>query len=190
MAAVQARRGVMEAFDQPTLGLAQRGDPAAFRTLVRTHERAVHALLGRMLIGRKDLVEDLAQETFLRVHRALPGFDPRGSAKLSTWILTIATRLAIDTLRQKRPSGDPAPLEAIADPSDLEAATANKALEQKLLRAMRELPDEARAVLVLRAFHDLDYPEIAAALGIEIGTVKSRLSRARAALQALIEERP
>lgn len=169
--------------DALTLARAQRGDRGAFRRLVEVHQRPVQALLSRMLVGRGAEVEDLAQETFLRVHQALPGFDPAGPAKLSTWILTIATRLAIDLLRRPRR----APPEPAFAPADPEAEVAGRALEQRLLRAMAELPDDARAVLILRAYHDLDYPEIAEALNLELGTVKSRLSRARAALERVLE---
>lgn len=169
--------------DELTLARAQRGDRGAFRRLVERHQGQVQALLSRMLVGRCGDVEDLTQETFLRVHQALPGFDPSGSAKLSTWILTIATRLAIDLLRRP-PRTLPEPTLVAPDP---ESEVAGRALEQRLLRAMAELPDDARAVLILRAYHDLDYPEIAAALNLELGTVKSRLSRARAALQQVLE---
>lgn len=172
-----------EGLDAVTLARAQRGDRHAFRQLVERYQGPVYGLLSRMLVGRRAEVEELAQETFLRVHQALPNFDPRGPARLSTWILTIATRLAIDLLR--RPRLAPPPLEGA--PVDPEAAVAARVLEVRLQRAMAELPDEARAVLVLRAYHDLDYPEIAQALGLELGTVKSRLARARAALSAVME---
>src|SRR5262245_42484489 len=88
-----------EELDQVTLARAQRGDEGACRTLVVTYQRPVFALLSRIL--RRN-VDDLAQETFLRVFRALPRFRPAGPARLSTWILTIATRLAIDELRAAR----------------------------------------------------------------------------------------
>src|SRR4051812_49404701 len=86
--------------DELTLKRAQRGEPAACRRLVETYQRAVFAILSRMLSprGRRARVEDLAQETFLRVFRALPQFSPGGPARLSSWILTIATRLALDEL--------------------------------------------------------------------------------------------
>ena len=182
---VGARRPAVTAprLDELTLARAQRGDRSAFRRLVEVHQGPVEALLSRMLVGRSGEVEDLAQETFLRVHQALPGFDPAGPAKLSTWILTIATRLAIDLLRRP-PRVWPEPTAVVPDP---ETEVAGRALEQRLLRAMAELPDDARAVLILRAYHDLDYPEIAEALSLELGTVKSRLSRARAALQRVLE---
>src|SRR5215831_16089459 len=85
--------------DDLTLARAQRGDEPACRTLVERYQRPVFALLGRMCGHAR--VEDLAQETFLRVFRALPRFDRSGPARLSTWILTVATRLALDELRRR-----------------------------------------------------------------------------------------
>src|SRR6185369_10746378 len=77
-------------------------DPMAFRAFVVRHERMVFALLSRM-IGHGSEVEDLAQETFVRAYRAFPAFDPDGPAKVSTWLLTIATRLALDSRKKRRP---------------------------------------------------------------------------------------
>src|SRR5690349_21305814 len=88
--------------DELTLARAQRGDEASCRSMVGRYQGPVFAMLGRRL-GSDGLVEDLAQETFLRVFRALPGFRPAGRARLSSWILTIATRLALDELRRRRP---------------------------------------------------------------------------------------
>src|SRR4051812_48677387 len=88
--------------DEPTLARAQMGEDAACRAFLGFYQRQVFALLGRMLgrVGQRGTIEDLAQETFLRAFRALPGFDRRGSARLSTWLLTIATHLALDQLRR------------------------------------------------------------------------------------------
>lgn len=88
--------------DPATLARARNGDPIAFRAFVVRYERPVFALLSR-LMGRGREVEDLAQETFLRAFRALPGFDPDGPARVSTWLLTIATRLALDARKKRRP---------------------------------------------------------------------------------------
>src|SRR4051812_6236689 len=76
-------------------------DPMAFRAFVVRHERMVFALLSRML-GHGAEVEDLAQETFVRAFRAFPSFDPMGPAKVSTWLLTIAVRLALDSRKKRR----------------------------------------------------------------------------------------
>ena len=185
MPAAAAR--TIEPFDELTLRRAQRGDEPAWRALFERYQAAVHAVIWRMLAGR-DLhrVEDLVQETFLRVLRALPAFDPAGPATLSTWILTIATRLALNELR--RP--EPAALDSADEPAgDVRAddASERSRLASAIASGVDALPDAQRAVLVLREYHELDYGEIAAALEIDLGTVKSRLARARAALRAHLE---
>jgi RNA polymerase sigma-70 factor (ECF subfamily) len=172
--------------DELTLKRAQRGEPAACTALVRKYQQQVGALVSRLLIpsGRRASVEDVAQETFLRVFRALPDWDPRGEARLSTWILTIATRAAIDELRRRAPT-EPVlePLDATVPPP-VELRSLGRAIE----RALAGLAPEYRAVFVLREFHELSYDEIGAALDIDLGTVKSRLSRARAALRSALAE--
>jgi RNA polymerase sigma-70 factor (ECF subfamily) len=176
--------------DDTTLRRAQRGEDAAFTRLVQIYERPVFALLGRMLGpgGRRDRVEDLAQETFLRVFRALPGFRPAGPARLSTWILTIATRLALDELRRLRPARSLEDAAAVVAPDDAAAPAERARMRAALARAVAGLSDEQRAVFLLREVHELEYQEIAEALEVDLGTVKSRLSRARAALRAALSE--
>ncbi len=183
--------------DQLTLARAQRGDERACRTLVECYQRRVFALLSRFVGARGRAaetaahgVDDLAQETFLRVFRALPEFSPAGPARLSTWILTIATRLALDELR-RRPSVL-APLdETVPAPHRADEPSERAALGRAIERAVRALSPDHRAVFLLREYHGLEYDEIARALDLDTGTVKSRLSRARAALRdALAEVRP
>ena len=125
----------------------------------------------------------------MKVLRGLPQFDPRGPARLSSWILTIATRTCLDVLKAKRPAAEQLP-ESLAAPSDPEHETAQRQMEQRVQAAMARLPEEMRAVVILRAYHDFDYDEIAAALGLELGTVKSRLGRARVALREVLGETP
>lgn len=178
VAAWQTARSV----DELTLERARRGDPIAQTRFVEAHQAAVWALLSRMLGRGSPEVPDLAQETFLKALRSLPSFDPKGSATISTWVLTIAARLAIDAMRrQKRWVISDAEPERVDDGA-VERQEARD-LAHKVEAAMTEIGAEARAILVLRAHHDLDYPEIAAALELEAGTVKSRLSRARSALK-------
>lgn len=176
--------------DEITLARAQRGDARARRNLVERYQRPVFALLSRMLPGRgRHVLEDLAQDTFLRVFRALAGFDRNGRAKLSTWILTITTNLAIDHMRRSR--RDDAPLEPeleLADPSTTDADAERRRLAAVLRRAIDDLSPEHRAAFLLREYHEFDYAEIASTLQIDLGTVKSRLSRARAALRRSLEE--
>ena len=172
--------------DELTLRRAQRGDEAAWRELVTRHQHAVHGLIWRLLAGRsRHRAEDLSQETFVRVLRALPRFDLHGPAKLHTWILTIATRLALNELR--RPEMGSLPDEPPAA-EDAYAPVERRRLAARIGAAMAALPPYQRATVVLRELHGLDYEEIAAALDIDVGTVKSRLSRARVALREALRE--
>jgi len=174
--------------DDLTLAHAQRGEESAWRALVERYQRPVFALLSRMLspVARRDLVEDLAQDTFLRAFRALPAFDRAGPGRLSSWLLTIATRLALDELRQRRPTVEP--LRA----AELQATGASgpdrRLLGEAVTRAVERLSPDHRAVILLREVHGLAYEEVAAALAISLGTVRSRLSRARAELRAALSE--
>lgn len=171
--------------DELTLARARRGDRSAAGALIRIYERPVFALLSRMLIGSRHraLCEDLAQETFLRALRALPEFDPAGRAKLSTWLLTIAARLAINEMRRKEfPLDTRALLEEAPAPAGINPSE-RRELAAAIERAIGELPPVYRAAFLLREVHELAYEEIATALEIDLGTVRSRLARARARLQ-------
>jgi RNA polymerase sigma-70 factor (ECF subfamily) len=185
----EAARGEL---DELTLARAKRGEPSAERALVERYQRRVFALLGRMLgpSGRAADVEDVAQETFLRAFRALPRFDRRGRARLSTWILTIATRLALDTLKRRGPGLVPLePVELrVASGDRTDSGLVRGELRAAVARAVAALAPEYRAAFVLRELHDFSYEEVAEALAIDLGTVKSRLSRARAALRAALSE--
>ncbi len=176
-----AARIAPDDLDEVTLRRAQRGDERAWRALVDRYQRPVHALVWRLLAGRaRHRVEDLVQETFVRVLRALPRFEPSGSATLLTWILTIATRLTLNDLR--RPDLEPLELDPPAhDRADTDAH--RRVLGAAIAEGVARLPDAQRAVFVLREYHDLDYHDIAAVLELDLGTVKSRLNRARASLR-------
>jgi RNA polymerase sigma-70 factor, ECF subfamily len=190
MAAEQALQAERE-LDPAVLRRAQQGSVPDRQLLVRTYERQVFALIGRMLVprGRGGLVRDLAQEAFVRVLRSLPRFELAGPARLSTWILTIATRAVLDELRRPRLVEEP--LERAAEVPDGEGDRMpdRVALRAALMSALRDLEPSHQAVLLLRDGHDLDYQDIAEALGINVGTVKSRLSRARAALREALERK-
>ena len=179
--ATVAKAPPVEPLDELTLRRAQRGDERAWRELIARFERPVHALVYRLLAGRsRHRAPDLTQETFVRVLKALPNFDPGGPASLQTWILTIATRLTLNEMRK------PEPVRLAHEPPARERAYADaerKRLGAAIAAGIGELPDAQRAVLVLREYHDLDYQDIADALELDVGTVKSRLSRARAALR-------
>jgi RNA polymerase sigma-70 factor (ECF subfamily) len=175
--------------DDLTLGRARAGDEAARAAMVELYQRRLYALVARLMVTRPELIDDLAQESFVKVLRALPQFDPRGPARLSSWILTIAARTCLDVLKAKRPTTESLS-EALAAPSNPEREAAQRQMGRRVQEAMARLPEEMRAVVILRAYHDFDYDEIAAALGLELGTVKSRLGRARAALREALGETP
>jgi RNA polymerase sigma-70 factor (ECF subfamily) len=178
--------------DDVTLVRAQRGEAAAFATLVATYQDAVFALLWRFLGRRANaaLVEDLAQVTFLGVHRGIARFHRDGAARLSTWILTIAARAALKERRGSAPAT--IAVEEIAealparDASDTQLR--RRELADALARAIEQLDAGHRAVFLLREYHEFDYKEIAAALELDLGTVKSRLSRARSQLREQLKE--
>ena len=167
------------ALDGAVLARCCAQDPMAFRAFVVRYERMVFALLSRMM-GRGPEVEDLAQETFVRAYRAFPGFDPNGAAKPSTWLLTIATRLALDARKKKKlDSGSLDDAEAASTGSTPEISLERRQLGRAIAEAAELLPDDQRAALVLAEFHGLSILEIAEALAIPENTAKTRLFRAR-----------
>lgn len=170
------------------LRAAGQGDRPAATAFVRHYQARVVALITRMLrpSGLGALVEDVAQETFIRALRALPRFDPERAAKPSTWLLHIAVRLAINELERRRP-----PLVAVDELITYESADADserRELAECLREAVAELSPEYRAAFLLREYEGLSYQEIATELQLEIGTVKSRLGRARAQLRRRLEQ--
>jgi RNA polymerase sigma-70 factor (ECF subfamily) len=178
--------------DELTLARAKRGDRTAFGNLVRFYQRPVFALLSRMLYsrGRRDLVEDLAQETFVRALRAISTFGDDGRDRLSSWLFTIAARVALDALKRRawkeEPLGELADI--VPEPRRTDAGLEQRTLRDAIHEAVGQLPLGYRAVFLLREVHGMDYEEIALALEIDLGTVKSRLSRARAALRKALQE--
>lgn len=179
--------GGREELDEGTLARASRGERAACVRFVAFYERLVFGVVGRV-VGPRALpgrVEELAQDTFVRALRALPRFDPRGSARLSTWLLTIATRIALNDLRRKQPTV--VPLTAVSDPAAPDEY-ARLHMRGALEAAIAELTPEQRAVLVLHDLHGLRDSEVAEALRMGIPAVKSRLFRARARMRRALRE--
>jgi len=153
-----------------------------------TYQHRVFGVALRML-GNRAEAEDVAQEAFVRAHRALGEF--RGDAKLSTWLYAITSRLCLNRLasgeRRMARQGEDALLRlSDAGPSP-DAALERRELETALGRAIAELPEDRRIVVVLRDLEGLSYEEIAQVLELELGTVRSRLHRARAELKEKLE---
>lgn len=191
-ATMQPRANASGELDELTLARAQRGDEAARRTLIVKYQARVFAVIWRMLAsrGRETIAEDLCQETFIRVLSNLSSFVPAGPARLSTWILTIATRLTLNELT-RHPVSEPLDEQMKDRAPGPEKHLERRAVAEAVRRAIACLNPEQRAVVILREYHELDYEEIARILELEVGTVKSRLARARKALrEALHEERP
>jgi RNA polymerase sigma-70 factor (ECF subfamily) len=131
----------------------------------------------------------VAQEAFVRAHRALGDF--RGDAKLSTWLYAITSRLCLNRLasgeRRRARQGEETLLRLADSTPRPDAALERNELEAALGRAIAELPEDRRIVVVLRDLEGLSYEEIAQALDLELGTVRSRLHRARADLRDKLE---
>ena len=172
--------------DEGVLERAQNQDEAACRALYRQFHPRVFAFLSRMMGGRRAEAEDLLQETFVRVFRALPRFDPKGDARLSTWILTIAYRLALNAARKQRRFVPLVQTDLVA-PGGADQSLRQNRIEAALIEAVTRLPPDHRAVFLLRDYHDLPYDEISSVLGVQVGTVKSRLFRARTQVRAHLE---
>jgi RNA polymerase sigma-70 factor (ECF subfamily) len=172
--------------DRELISRYAAGEGRAFDTIVERYEKRVYAVAFRMT-GNAEDARDATQEAFISALRALRSF--RGDAQLSTWIHRIAVNASLDLVRRRarrktnpleevsdRPSGEPGPEEA--------AVGASRAAEVQ--KALLSVSDEHRAVLVLHDLQALDYTEVAQALDIPVGTVKSRLHRARLEMARLL----
>jgi RNA polymerase sigma-70 factor (ECF subfamily) len=167
----------------------QAGDARAFETLVGRHQRRVFSLVFRML-GNREEAEDVTQEAFLALHRH--GHRFRGEARFSTFVYRVAANAALnrrrslgrrrareDALALRQDAGDDLP----SGPRDPEDAAAGGQIQARVQRALLELPGDLRAAIVLYDIEGQSYGEIAQALRIPEGTVKSRIHRARSALR-------
>jgi RNA polymerase sigma-70 factor (ECF subfamily) len=164
------------------------GEPRAFEELVRGYQHRVFGVAVRMLGSRAE-AEEIAQEVFLRAHRAVADF--RGDAKLSTWLYGIASRLCLNRLasgdRRRVREGEELLLRLPSAGPDASVELERAEISSALRQAIAELPEERRVVVVLRDLEGLSYEEIAQALDLEPGTVRSRLHRARLDLKDKME---
>ena len=174
------------------------GDQKAFELLVIKYQRRIQRLIGRM-VRDVDLVEDIAQETFIRAYRALAQF--RGDAQFYTWLYRIAVNTAKKALMDMR--RDPTVSEnsfksADDDETSMlenelissetpDAVLASKEIAEMVNSAMEALPEELRQAITLREIEGLSYEEISEAMNCPIGTVRSRIFRAREAISQCIK---
>jgi len=174
---------------------AQDDDMSAFEEIVRTHEKTVYNLALRSLGCRED-AEDAVQEVFLKAYTGLKSF--RGESKLSVWLYRITNNVCIDLLRRRK---DAVSLTGVTDEDgeitetelpdsrfDPVSIAEQKDLRERLDAAIAQLPREQREAFLLCTAAGQRYEEIAATLDIDLGTVKSRIFRARKKLCALLSE--
>ncbi|MCL6647985.1 MAG: sigma-70 family RNA polymerase sigma factor [Chloroflexi bacterium] len=156
-------------------------DPEAYAVLVERYQTRIYSLCLR-LTGSPDDAADLAQETFLRAYRGLKTF--RLGARFSPWLYKIAVNLCLN-YRKGKATQPALPLHDQLRSGEVspERQAEQQELRAQLLHAVDQLPPNYRAVIVLRHLHDLPYEEIAEALGVPLGTVKTWLFRARERLQ-------
>jgi RNA polymerase sigma-70 factor, ECF subfamily len=180
---------------------AQNGDDEAFSALVEIFEKFVYNTAVRYLSAAAqppDAADDIAQNSFIKAWRSLPSF--RGECLFSTWLFRITANSARDYIRHKSRHQTVSLTSSDDENDDKEwdvpvtsgDAVPEDSLEKKELilgvrHAIEQLPDDQRAVVVMRDIHELPYKTIADALGLELGTVKSRLNRGRANLKTILK---
>ena len=176
--------------DQELVSRAKEGDKRAFDLLVLKYQQKVAGLISRYLRDTNEIM-DVTQEAFIKAYRALPGF--RGESAFYTWLY----RIAINTVKNhlvsqgRRPPGDDVEAE-VAEQMDMggrlrevgtpESHLLSDEIARTVQRALDELPDDLRTAIVLRELEGLSYEEIASAMECPIGTVRSRIFRAREAI--------
>ncbi|MEQ1630864.1 MAG: sigma-70 family RNA polymerase sigma factor [Planctomycetota bacterium] len=175
---------------------ARDGDDEAARSLVELLHRPILGVCHRFLGPRfREQIEDIAQDVFLKIFRALPQFDP-SRARFTTWVYTFVRNHCFDVLKKRRlPTSSLSPVDA--DDTDRELRDdrerspgrnlENRELGDRIQQAIQALGEDQRMVFVLREYEGLDYAAIAVATGVSEGTVKSRLFRAKEALRARLE---
>ena len=183
--------------DKKLIKRIKSGDMDAFSELVSLYEKKALSFTYRMLKNTAE-AEDATQEAFLRVFDKIDTF--RESSSFSTWFYTVLNNICLDILRKRARSADTVSINQTSPDDDeyelqledsapgpyeqLQKNTARELLEE----ALTKLSDEHRAVIIMRDINGLDYEEIAKVLGVSLGTVKSRIYRARLALRKILEE--
>ncbi|RCL47519.1 MAG: RNA polymerase sigma factor RpoE [Halieaceae bacterium] len=181
--------------DQQLVQRSQRGDLRAFDLLVLKYQGRIAALVGRYVSDAGE-VEDVTQEAFIKAYRALAKF--RGDSAFYTWLYRIAANAAKNHLvaKGRRPGADATIEDAegfdegglLSESASPEALAMGEELADVVESALKELPDELKAALTLREFDGLSYDEIADVLECPVGTVRSRIFRAREAIDQRVKE--
>lgn len=183
--------------DQQLVERVQKGDNRAFDVLVLKYQHRIYSLVTRF-IRDPDEVQDVVQEAFIKAYRALPGF--RGESAFFTWLY----RIAINTAKNAAASRGRSPIEYELDRGDgeeshevqarmkdtatPEALAMTEEIRSTVNAAIEALPEDLRTAIVLRELEGLSYEEIAAAMDCPVGTVRSRIFRAREAIDARLKD--
>lgn len=166
---------------------ATSGDPAAFNRLMEMHEKRMYAVALRMFGNRED-AQDSLQEAMLRVYRSIGGF--KGQSSFGTWVYRITMNTCLDEIRRKK-NKQSASLDNMLDqgwaPTDEGASPEKRVMQQEMLKSIaqsiQELPEDMRSAIIMRDVHGYSYEEIADTLNVNVGTIKSRISRGREKLR-------
>lgn len=192
MSKSEGRAQVSEKDDDELILKAQAGDLYSFDLLVKRYQKKIYFLAYRM-VKNHDSADDIAQETFINAYEAIKSF--KTGYNFYTWLYRICMNLSINLLKRQKFVIPESQFEEKASPLEKEATTqdplselTSKELENKIEKALDSLPPKYKAVLILRIYEDLSYEDIARTLKISIGTVMSRLFRAREKMQELLKE--
>ena len=160
----------------------------AFESILLKYEKLIHYIARRYFDNREDAL-DASQEAALKIYNGLDKVEIAEDGSLKPWICTVIARTCLDAIRKNRIKTTELTEETVksALPSAEETVTANERV-QEIMGAIQKLPEDYRMVIILRDMQGLSYDEMAKILNINVGTVKSRLSRARSNLRALIAE--
>jgi len=171
--------------DRDLVAKALQGNQKAFRQIVERYHPTAYAVV-RGVLGDSGDVDDVLQNVYIKIHRGLAGF--RGESRLSTWIYQIARNEAINMARRRRPEGpavDDVVLPA-GEGASPEAAYGRRELSARMETAMAELEDSYRTALELRYMGERSYEEIAEAMALPIGTVKTYIYRGKVQLKKIL----
>jgi len=180
--------------DEALIRRIKAGDADAFEEIVKTYEKPIYNLALRYTANPDDAF-DVTQDVFLRVYRSIDTF--KGQSKFSTWLYQIATNICIDYCRKASrkkeismvvtdESGEETEMDFADTSPTPEQSVEHTELREEITRCIEKLGDEHRMILILRDIDGLSYQEIGSILGMEQGTVKSRLFRAREKLRGLL----
>jgi len=186
--------GQKDSVDKELVERVRRGDKRAFDLLILKYQHKIISIVGRYLGDRND-VQDVSQETFIKAYRAIPNF--RGESAFYTWLYRIAINTAKNHLvsKSRRPPNIDIDIDdgefqdssaVLRDNESPQASLATKQMEEVIFRAIENLPAELRVAVTLREFEGLSYEEIARIMDCPVGTVRSRIFRAREAIEQKI----